>query len=225
MKVKIDDAKFMREMDNILKFSTGFLDGIQLGKKEFLNNLGQEAIEVLKEYIDVNARLTPGALHHIYEWNQIGSPAARLFDINYTVSGLGLSISSTFSQSRSVKQGSNVPFYNKANIMENGIPVTISPKKKGTLVFEDNGQTVFTKSPVTVKDPGGKDVQGAYERVFDSFFNNYFTQSFIKASGIMDYIANADVYKKNLSKGKSLGRSYGISVGYKWIANAGKVNG
>ena len=211
-------------MDNILKYSTGFLDGIQLGKKEFLNNVGQQAIEILKEYIDTNARLTPGALHHMYEWNQTGSPAARLFNIDYTVSGLGLSISSTFSQSRSVKQGSNVPFYNKANIMENGIPVTISPKKNGTLAFENKGETVFTKSPVTVKNPGGKDVKGAYERVFDSFFNNYFTQSFIKASGIMDYITTADVYKKNLSKGKSLGRSYGISVGYKWIANAGKAN-
>lgn len=160
----------------------------------------------------------------MYEWNQTGSPAGRLFNIDYTVSNLGLSVSSTFSQSRSVKQGSNVPFYNKAMIMEKGIPVTITPKKNGTLVFEDNGQTVFTKSPVTVDKPGGAEATGSYERVFDTFFNNYFTQSFIQASGIMDYLENPQVYKDNLSKGKALGRYHGISVGYRWIANAGKAN-
>jgi hypothetical protein len=211
-------------MDNIIKYSTGFLDGISLGKKQFLENVGRETIEMMKDYIDVNARLSPGALHHMYEWNQVGSPAARLFNLDYTVSGIGLSISSTFSQSRSVKSGSRVPFYNKATIMEKGVPVTITPKKNGTLVFNDNGETVFTKSPVTVKDPGGKEVQGSYERVFDSFFNNYFKQSFLKASGIMDYLQNPQVYKQNLSRGKSLGRSHGISVGYKWIANAGRNN-
>jgi hypothetical protein len=211
-------------MDNIIKYSTGFLDGISLGKKQFLENVGRETIEMMKDYIDVNARLSPAALHHMYEWNQVGSPAARLFNLDYTVSGVGLSISSTFSQSRSVKAGSRVPFYNKANIMEKGIPVTISPKKNGTLVFNDNGETVFTKSPVTVKDPGGKEVQRSYERVFDSFFNNYFSQSFLKASGIMDYLQNPQIYKQNLSKGKSLGRSHGISVGYRWIANAGRNN-
>lgn len=224
MRVKTDDSKFMHDINNILKYSTGFLDGVTLGKKQFLENVGRETIEMLKDYIDVNARLSPGALHHMYEWNQIGSPAARLFDIDYTISGVGLSISSTFSQSRSIKSGSNVPFYNKANIMEKGIPVTISPKKSGTLVFNDNGETVFTKSPVTVKDPGGKEVEGSYERTFDSFFNNYFKQSFLKASGIMDYLQNPQVYKQNLSRGKSLGRSHGVSVGYKWIANAGRNN-
>jgi hypothetical protein len=60
--------------------------------------------------------------------------------------------------------------------------------------------------------------------VFDSFFTNYFTQSFIQASGIMDYLTNANVYKQNLSKGKSMGISVGLCVGYKWIANAGKAN-
>ncbi len=224
MRVKTNDSQFMRDMDNIIKYSTGFLDGISLGKKQFLENVGRETIEMMKDYIDVNARLSPGALHHMYEWNQVGSPAARLFNLDYTVSGIGLSISSTFSQSRSVKSGSRVPFYNKATIMEKGVPVTITPKKNGTLVFNDNGETVFTKSPVTVKDPGGKEVQGSYERVFDSFFNNYFKQSFLKASGIMDYLQNPQVYKQNLSRGKSLGRSHGISVGYKWIANAGRNN-
>jgi hypothetical protein len=224
VRVKTNDSQFMRDMDNIIKYSTGFLDGISLGKKQFLENVGRETIEMMKDYIDVNARLSPGALHHMYEWNQVGSPAARLFNLDYTVSGIGLSISSTFSQSRSVKSGSRVPFYNKATIMEKGVPVTITPKKNGTLVFNDNGETVFTKSPVTVKDPGGKEVQGSYERVFDSFFNNYFKQSFLKASGIMDYLQNPQVYKQNLSRGKSLGRSHGISVGYKWIANAGRNN-
>jgi len=74
-------------------------------------------------------------LHHVYEWYQTGSPAARLFDINYISNQIGLSFNSTFRQSVSIKSGSKVPFYNKAQIIENGIPVTIRPVSSEVLSF------------------------------------------------------------------------------------------
>ena len=119
MIVKFNDKKFMNDMVNIIEYSIGFLDGIQSGKKVFLDNLGREVIDLLKEYIDSNARVNPQALHHIYEWYSTGSPNARLFDIDYSVSGIGLSFKSSFRQSTSIQDGSNTPFYNKAYIMEN----------------------------------------------------------------------------------------------------------
>lgn len=221
MRIVFDSKTFKKDMNNILNYSVGFLDGIQVGKKELFQSIGKSTIELLKEFVDSNARVDPQALHHVYEWNQTGSPEARLFDLDYTVSNLGLSMRSTFSQSTSIKSGSNVPFYNKASIMEYGIGVTIAPRFSNVLAFEDNGEKVFTKNPVYVSNPGGDDVQGSYERTFNDFFKNYFSQSFLRSSGLGKYLSNPIVYKKDLQKGKTLGRSQGVTTGYRWIANAG----
>lgn len=219
--VKVDTTQFMKDMDNIVNYSLGFLDGVKQGYPSFLRQLGASLVEALKQYVDSNARVSPQLLHHIYEWNQVGSPDARLFDVQYVVTGAGLSFNSTFRQSTSIKNGSNVPFYDKARIMENGIPVTIIPKKR-VLVFDDNGETVFTTKPVTVDNPGGQ-VQGEYEKVFDSFFNRYFTQAFLESTGIASYLRNPVDFKKNFSSGKRGGRARGVSVGASWIAKAGLI--
>ena len=221
MKVLMNDRAFKKDMKNIMDYSIGFLEGIQVGKMKFLNNLGVMTSEILKEYIDSNARVNPKAMHHIYEWYKVGSPDARLFDIKYTVSNLGLSFTSTFKQSSSIKSGSSTPFYNKAKIMEEGTPVVIKPKRSEVLVFEDNGETVFTKNSITIGSPGGDATTGAFEKVVDVFFNRYFTQAFLKSSGIYEYFSNPVAYKQNLKSGKISGKSKGLQVGYRWIANAG----
>jgi hypothetical protein len=221
MRVVFNDRMFKKDMKNLINYSMGYLDGIEKGKKEFLNNLGKVTIEALGQYIDVNARMNTQALHHVYEWYQTGSPQARLFDLNYTVSNLGLSVNSKFKQSNSISRDSSEPFYNKARIMEEGVPVTINPKSGGALRFEEGGQEIFTKKSVTVFNPGGTQVEGSYEKTFDDFMLRYFKQSFLKACGIYDYINKPTLYKKNLAKGvKGGGKSTGYSTGYKWIANA-----
>lgn len=221
MKVVFNNKAFKKDMKNIIDYSVGYVNGIQGGKRAFLTTLGLETVELMKEYIDSNARINPQMLHHVYEWNQTGSPGARLFDINYTVSNIGLSFMSTFKQSTSIKNGSRVPFYNKAKIMEEGIPVTIRPTKAQALVFNIDGEEIFTKNPVEVLNPGGNEVQGGYQKVFESFFNRYFTQAFLRASGIAQYLSNPISYKKNLRAGKNGGKAKGYEVGYRWIANAG----
>ena len=174
MLVTFDDKKFIADMNNILEYSVGFLDGVNMGKKKFFDSIGKSVTMQLDSFLDSNARVNPQALHHVYEWYQVGSPNARLFDIKYTISNLGLSFKSTFRQSTSIQQNSNVPFYDKARIMEEGIPVTISPKTAGVLAFESNGEQIFTKKEVKVENPGGPEVQGSYEKTFDSFFRDYF---------------------------------------------------
>lgn len=221
MKVLMNDAAFKKDMKNIMNYSLGFLEGVQAGKTKFLNNVGTLTKELLEEYIDSNARVNPEALHHIYEWYKVGSPDARLYDINYTISNLGLSFVSTLKQSTSIKDGSSVPFYNKAKIMEEGTPVTIRPKKSNVLVFEDGGETVFTKGEVVVQSPGGRATTGSFQKVVDTFFNRYFTQAFLRTSGVAAYLSNTDVYRKNLPAGKTSGKIKGYQVGYRWIANAG----
>ena len=220
MRVSIKTNNFEKELLNIANYSLGFLEGAQKGKKVFLDNLGRGVIFALGQYVDVEARANKEALHHVYEWYQTGSPQARLFDITYTVSNLGLSLNSTFRQSRTIQQDATTPFYNKAKIMENGIPVVIRPKKNSVLRFYEGGETVFTSKPVTVRNPGGNQVEGSFERIFDEFMTRYFTQAFLRASGISDYISNPVIYKKNLPAGAKQGRPKGVSTGYKWITNA-----
>ena len=217
--IKINDKDLMRDMNNIIEYSLGFLDGIKKGKRMFLDNLGKDITELVKEYIDSSARVNPSRLHHVYEWYQTGSPDARLFDINYTVSNLGLSFKSTFSQSTTIKDGSRTPFYNKARIMEEGIPVTIVPTKAKVLSFEVDGEQVFTKGPVVVDNPGGNS-QNGFQSVADQFFTQYFTQAFLRKSGALSELENLQIYKNNFAAGSKQGRGKGIETGYRWIVNA-----
>lgn len=219
MQVKFDNKKFAKQMNNIVNYSFGFLEGAEKGKTVFLDNLGKDTIEALKVFIDTNARMDPQAMHHVYEWGKTGMASQRLFTINHTVSNLGLSIKSDFKQSTSIKQGSLVPFYNKARIMEDGKPVVIKPRNASVLSFNVGGEQIFTKNPVNVSNPGGDWVQGSYEKTFDNFMNYYFKQTFLRASGIYDHLSNPTVYKKNLMAGSNLGKSKGREVGYRWITN------
>ncbi len=221
MITKFNSNQFKKDMNNIVNYSIGFLEGVQRGKTVFLKTLGMETVEVMKEFIDSNARVNPQMLHHVYEWTMVGSPDARLYDISYTASNLGLSFRSSFSQSTSIKDGSRTPFYDKARIMEYGIPVTIRPKVAQVLAFDDNGETIFTRGPVQVMNPGGTEVEGGFEKAFDMFFNKYFSQAFLRTSGVARYLENPQVYKKDMPAGKKMGKTKGLSTGYRWIANAG----
>lgn len=219
MRVAFNAKDFNKEMKNIIDYSTGFLDGVQAGKKQFLNNLGPEISELASQYIDANARVDERSLHHIYEWYQTGDSNARLYNIKYTISNLGLSFTADFKQSTTIKDGSRVPFYNKASIMESGQSVTIEPIKAKALRFEVGGEVVYTKSPVTVDNPGGN-TAGKFAQVFDTFFGRYFSQAFLRSSGLAEYFNKPTVYKKNLAQGSRSGRSHGLNVGYRWVANA-----
>jgi hypothetical protein len=220
MKVDLNFNEMQKTLNNIVDYSIGFIDGAKRGKKKFMENLGAGVIEVLKQYVDSAARMNPESLHHVYEWYQTGSPAARLFDLNYTISNLGLSINSTFRQSNSMSKDSKEPFYNKARIMELGLPVRIAPKSSQVIAFTDNGEQIFTRKPYTVYNPGGDEVQGSFEKIIDEFMLQYFKQSFIRSSGLYDYLNNPTVYKKMAPAGGKGGRNVGLKAGYTWITNA-----
>lgn len=220
IEVKFDMLKFEKQMSNLIDYSVGFLDGAQESKHFLLDSLGKGTIKALYKYIDTNAKLNPKSLQHVYEWYQSGNHSSRLFSFSYNITSSGLSINSTFSQSRSIKNGSTTPFYDKANIMENGIPVVIKPKHSDVLVFEDNGETVFTKNPIVVNNPGGVDAQGSFQKIFDEFMQIYFKQSFLTATGLYDYIKNPKVYKENIQSGLKIGTAAGKTTGTKWMVNA-----
>jgi len=219
--VDFKDTDFMADMKGMIQYSIGYLEGVELGRTKLLQGLGKNIKMLLQEFIDVNARVDPQRLHHVYEWYMAGSPSARLFEIDYVISGAGLSIGSSFRQSTSLSNGSSTPFYDKAKIMESGVPVTIKPKKAKALSFELNGEQVFTAGPVEVSSPGGQEVEGAFNDVVDNFFKNYLTQSFLSDSGFTRHLKNPIDYKTHLSKSRTGGKSAGKEVGYNWITKAG----
>lgn len=221
--IRVDQRSFMKQMNNIIGYTEGFLEGIQAGKPEFFANFAKSMMEILNGYIDSNARLEPETLHHVYEWHQVGSPNARLFDLGYRVDGNGISLNATLRQSKTIKMGSNTPFYDKARIMEYGVPVTISPTRGRVLAFDDQGNDVFVSGSVEVANPGGVDVQGSFQRIIDSFFKNYFTQAYLSQSGIGRIINNARDFDNNFSKAATGGRSLGFAVGRQSIAKAGHL--
>lgn len=223
MKLKINNVQFQKDMKNVVQYAEGFLDGTRAGKIQFFRNLAVETKNILEEFIDSNASVNPQALHHMYEWNQVGNPSGRLFSINTVSNGYGINFTATFSQSKTVKAGSRVPFYDKARIMEYGVPVTITPKNANVLAFESNGDTVFTAGPVNVVDPGGVAAQGGFERTFNSFFSKYLSQAFLRSSGIAAYLENPKLFASNLPQGKRSGRAAGYKTGYRWIATAGAI--
>lgn len=218
--IKFDATDFNRDMNNLIKYTEGFVQGAQQGRVVAMAKIGAAAVEALKQFIDSMARSDPASLHHVYEWHRTGSPEARLFDISYTVTGLGLSLEANFRQSTSVKSG-QTPFYDKARIMEQGLPVKIVPKRANVLSFDIDGNQIFTVGPVSVSNPGGVEAQGSFERVFDMFVNQYFTQAFLASSGILNHLSNPSEYRKSLQSGLKTGKAAGMAAGHKWMAGVG----
>lgn len=221
MILTIDDKQFMREMNNIIQYAEGFIEGAKRGKAALLTNVGKDLKFMIGQYIDSSARVNPESLHHVYEWYKTGSADARLFDINYLVTGAGLSVGATLRQSTSIKDGSNVPFRNKAYVMENGISVRIVPKKSSVLAFEDNGEEVFTRKPISITNPGGDFTDGSFESIFKEFFMKYLSQSTVFSSGLAHNLKNPADFSKNLRAGASGGRPVGIRTGQTWISRSG----
>lgn len=221
--VTFDDKVFLKEIQNALAYSQGFVEGVKNGKGSFLQQLADHSIESAGEYFDASARINPAGLQHMYEWNQNGTESGRLFDLSAIVSSGSVTIKSSFRQSMSVKEGSKEPFTNKAYVMESGQQVTITPKASSVLAFTDNGETIFTKKSVTIENPGGLFARHGFEKTFNQFFDIFFSQSFLKSGKLGKYLSDVSDYHKSFAASKTGGKSLGQTVGYKWITKAGSV--
>ena len=215
---KINDKQLIKDLSNAVEYSLGFLEGAQMAKPKLLSSFGTQIKEMIGDFIDSNARVDPASLHHVYEWYQVGNPAARLFDIDYVVTGKGLSLSGSLTQSTSIQRGSNIPFYDKARIMESGVPVNIAPKNANVLRFDSNGETVFTKKPVHIVNPGGDAVAGSFENAFRSFFITYGSQSLFEISGLAMHLKTPTEFKRKFAAGVKGGKPVGITAGIAFIS-------
>ena len=51
MRAVFNSNQFKKEMNNIVNYSVGFLEGVQKGKTVFLKTVGLETVELMKEFI------------------------------------------------------------------------------------------------------------------------------------------------------------------------------
>lgn len=220
--VRFDTLDLQKVLNNTISYSRGFIDGIEIEKIEFNKRLGGFIVEALEQYIDAKARSNPESLHHVYEWNKVGNSSARLFTFSIRVTKNTISFIGKFKKSKSISNTSDEPFVEKARIMEDSITITIEPKISDFLVFDYQGETIFTNKQVVVQDPGGKHVGGSFQKTVDDFFNNYLM------SGILQpYLVNlskADEFEKNFYSVKSSGaRISGVKAGREYLRFSGMV--
>jgi hypothetical protein len=206
------------ELERILKNTAQYCEGFIAGGHEGLPVLMAEIAEVVKEalgkWMDSMAAGNHAALHHVYEWYQAGSSGARLFEYNYSVGGGTIVFTGETQASSSLPHRSTVPFYNKADVMESGGSVTISPVNVEYLHWDD----VYTPNDVTVAHPGGAATVGSWKRFTDLFFNTVISQSLMQA--MLADLAVADEFLASFAAG-ALGGGFGAGqgAGYKWITS------
>jgi hypothetical protein len=219
--VNMNNLEVNKKLNNVVRYSNGFLDGVEMNKIIFMNMLGEYVVDMLGKYIDTQARGNRAALHHVYEWGATGSQGARLFKMNSAATKSVISITGSFLPSSSISDNATEPFVDKANIMENAIGITIEPRNSSVLAFEADGETVFTMNSVYVANPGGDAVAGSFGKTVESFFDVYFTRMIMQPF-LMD-LATADEYVKYFPAGATSGYSVGVKAGKEYLNSVGVV--
>lgn len=219
---KIRSKSVIDMLTNAVSYTDSFAKEINKNKTKITSSLAEGSIEVFYDYLDGLARSHPGMLHHVYEWGRVGDPSARLFQLKYQLSQTQALVSADFLQSDSVSETSNTAFYDKANIMEEGIPVVINETEAEALFFVIDGEEFFRTGPIFIANPGGSATRGSFVKAFNEFYSLYFNQVYLKSIGFYKHFSNPTEYSKyfkNAIKTKSA-RSLGKSAALSWIQKA-----
>jgi hypothetical protein len=204
---KINTKDLNKMLNNLIKYSDGFITETKAQQGYVNRKVANTSVNAFYQYLDGVARMHPGMLHHIYEWGEVGNPTARLVDLGVVSSGRGSTVTAEFLQSQTTKDGSSEPFYDKAQIMEEGIPVVIKEKEAQALFFEIDGVEYFRMGPITVLNPGGAETRGSFVEVFKEFYNNYLSQVYLKAIRFYQHFQSPREYERNFKKALKSGNA------------------
>jgi hypothetical protein len=218
---KINTIKLNEILNNAVKYSDGFIEGIEMEKIEFHRILGGYTVEALNKYIDAKARMSPQTLHHVYEWDAVGQESSRLFNFNVTPTKSNIIIKGKFLPSKTISKNSHIPFPDKANMMENSIEIIIKPKNSDVLAFQNDGEMVFTRNTIYIDHPGGDQVAGSFGKTVDDFFNNYFKNSLLKE--FLNQLSTVKQFSEDFAAGTKGGKSVGVKSGRKYLNVSGVI--
>lgn len=120
------------------------------------------------EYIDNRARQSPSQFHHVYEFDKTGDSQSRLFTAIVADSAAGAVLTYTFTPAK-MPNREGYPFPNKAEVMESGETIVITPKRSRYLRYRlQEGQFVTSERSV-IENPGGPAVAGSFTKTFNQF--------------------------------------------------------
>ena len=218
-RIKADDL--IKKLNNTVKYSSGVVSELNKNKALLNQKVGHTSIAAFYDYLDGLARSHPGMLHHVYEWGEVGNPMERLYDLSLAINSTSAVIDADFLQSNTPSEDGGEPFYNKAIVMEEGIPVTINEKDAKALAFTIDGAEYFRVGPITIANPGGQATRGSFVQAFNEFYGVYFTEVYLPAIRFYDYFSNPKFYEKYFASGvNGGGYSTGKSAAFSWIAKA-----
>lgn len=218
--IKFDSKEAMRMLNNVVAYSDGFIKETKAKQSTIASKLADTSIQAFYDYLDGLGRTNPGMLHHVYEWGNVGNPEARLVELKKALGrGKSVSIDTEFLASTSIPPNSNEPFYEKATIMEEGIPITIQATDAKAMFFEYNGEEYFTAGPITIENPGGEAVRGSFLRAFEEFYNIYFDQVYLRAIKFYDHFSETRGYANNFPAAvkSANAAAVGRTTALKWI--------
>ncbi len=219
-RIKANDV--IKMLENSIKYTDAFAKELKRNSDILNEKVGEESVDAFYEYLDSLARSHPGMLHHVYEWGQVGNPSGRLFELGLSVNKTSAVIDAEFLESRIPSPTSDVAFYDKADVMESGEPVTVTEVEAEALFFEIDGEEFFRKGPIFIANPGGEATRGSFVRAFNEFYENYFTEFHLKSIGFYKYFSNPKEYEKYFNsavKGNGAAAT-GRKAALSWIMKA-----
>lgn len=218
---KISAKKAQKVLNNLVQYTDGFLKETKAQEATITSRMAKMSINGFYEYLDQLARVNPGMLHHVYEWGRVGDPNSRLFELKKSLSKNNAIITSEFLTSEVPSDSSNQPFYEKARIMEEGIPVVIQEVNAQALFFQVDGVEYFRSGPIVIENPGGEQVRGSFVEQFEEFYNTYFDDVYLKAIRFYQYFMDAKPYEQNFNGAMKSGNaaSIGRKTALTWIEN------
>lgn len=221
--VRLDGKDLMNILQNTVQYSDAFIKELKNQEPQLTAKVATTSVEAFYDYLDGLARSHPGMLHHVYEWGQIGDPFARLYELNLSLAKNSAKITATFLESDSPSSESGQIFYDKATIMEEGIPVVVNEKDAQALFFEIDGEEFFRRGPIYIANPGGSATRGSFLKAFNEFYMNYFSQVYLNAIKFYDHFNTPTEFVKNFRgaiKSKSGASGIGRKAALSWIQKA-----
>lgn len=212
----IDISQLSKVLDNVVKYTDGFLVGVKTGQIMFNKRLGKAIVGMLYEYLDSTAQVSPGKLGHMYEPDMTGDPKGRLYKLDFAAGMETINIKTSYIESTLIPNNLGHPFRERAEVMEEGNPVTIRPLNPGgVLVFMYQGELVVTPKTITVQHPGGEDAEGGFSNAIKAFFDSYIEKSIIDTA--MKKMSKPTEYGTFFEQGAKLGKLSGIRAGTQYV--------
>ena len=226
-RTRVNASHAIKTLQNVIGYNEGYSWGLQQNKEQLMSMIGAAGVQAAGQYVDRLAAQDPDLLHHVYEWSGIGDNGSRLFSFSFVVGPSSVSfVKDDFRQSGEPApswSGESVPFADKARVFEEvgsvGPAEPVNFRKLRVVRrtppgWEEQGEVTFVDS-VGSRALSNKPY-GAFQRVVDTFFNQFVTQAFL--APILESIANSKMWQADFAKGgRGGGRAAGVSAATKQL--------